>query len=345
MSKNKKGMPTGLLIGLALAFISFIGVYSVTGDDTITVKYYVAKEDFAKGDVITNLKEQFDTKDYPEGLTIEGAIKVGEMIQVTNEEGKSENMKPEEYLIGKKFYYPVREGELEFLNKIDDRVPENEKSISSKIPENMDLVSLKIDNLQSFGGKLKKDDFINLTFYYTIESEETKIEKSITALQNLPVHSLIYDGVQAENSTPTGVAVLMTKKQVEMFNFYKSTGEYIITLSSGNPIEYETDGIDINTIIQDDLLKEYFYHQLTSDALEDNKSNKENFEETESPSNDSSQQSDNQVVGFIKGDNKFYVLPTDANYQEIVNNYETIFTFKSEEEAKNNAYSWYNANK
>lgn len=281
MSK-KKGMPTGLYIGIGLAIITFVLIFSlVSSNEPITVKYYVAKEEIGQDVKITDVNKYFAVKEVPESVILENAIRVDKnLVQVEGETEKKE-ISGKDMLENKETYFPIGKGDFEIKNKISDYVPEKYKNISKTLPNDKRLVSLEMNNLSSFGATLKQGDRIDLTFVFENEvtsatGQKDSEKKSQTLLQALKINSLIYDGsVQTEDGSkvpPSGVSVLMTPEQVELFALYGKS--YTLSLNSSNPVLYDTKGLTISQVSKD-AFKQFIFSNESNQTNQETDANKE----------------------------------------------------------------------
>lgn len=257
MNTKKKGMPTGLYIGIGLAVITFVLIFSlVSSSEPITVKYYVASQDISPDTKITKVSDYFTEQEIPESVVLTNAIRVDKnKVTVDGEEKEISGL---EMLENKEIYYPITKGDYEIKSKITDYVDDKYKNVSKTLPQDKRLVSLEMNNLSSFGSTLKAGDRIDLTFVFdspkkdsTSNQAETE-KKSQTLLQALKVNALIYDGSSTTEDgakvAPVGVSVLMTPQQVELFALYGKS--YTLSMNSSNPVVYDTNGLTPSALAQ-----------------------------------------------------------------------------------------------
>lgn len=267
--KKKNSVPTGLIIGIILALLAFLlSSQIIKRLEPITVDYYVAAVDIDDGDIITSVSDYFVTVSVPEYVTIQNAIPVyGEFTTVID--GTEQTVSASEYLTNQEVYFPIAKGDFDIYNKLTENIPSHLRNLSDDLPSDRRLLPIETDAIQSFGGSLKSGDRVDLTFTYEIEREnihglEETYQVSVTALQGILVHDVIYEaGVKeqlesGEVIAPNGYALSMIPEQVEAFNFFSQNGNYSLTLNSSNPVEYHTDGFDIESVTSGKLKDLYF---------------------------------------------------------------------------------------
>lgn len=338
MGKKKKSLPTGLIIGIGLALIVFLATFSLlSGKEEITHNYYVAKKFIAPETKITeeNFNDLFKTVTIPQEVVIKNGIPTEGLtvteVNINNTDKKKKDEEPvgqavdsKEFLIGKTFYYPVFENDMEILNKLDSQIPDSLKNISKDIPNDRRLIPLTMNILNSFGGSIKPGDRIDLTFMFEEEGDpnvegDNGRTKAITALQALKVHSLIYDsGVKAAAEAgdtsvmPNGVAVLMTPEQVELFTLLGS-GSYILTMNSSSPEYYPTEGLSIDQLLNTNV-KEYFFYRDSTSQNTDNNSNNDNQDVSNNDNQNTNDPNKVNVRVIISGDTVYYAVEGTPEY-------------------------------
>jgi Flp pilus assembly protein CpaB len=275
---KKKNTPTGLIIGIALAVVVFILNFSVlSGAQPVTVKYYQAKVAVSENTKIgENFDKYFTTQDVPESVQLKNAVRADTKYEFKDQDGKSQQLDAKEFLKKQEVYFPIVEGQFDFLHNFKSQLPVGFKSIGQEIPADKKTVTLESNLLKSFGGTLKPGDNIDLTFTIeTIKPNTTEKEKrSITLLQNVPVFKLIYDAQSQASTTegtkvpPNGIIVLLDQKQVELFNLVGSNS-YTISVSANSDItKYNTNGISASEILSNKDI--FFYTGSTAGATTNN---------------------------------------------------------------------------
>ena len=247
---NKK---TIILLGIAL----FCGLLAV-----VLVKSYLKREesklyqgmnmvpviaitqDTASGQIIT--QQLIAKRNVPEKFVHKNAI----------------NPKDFELILGQKLQFPMKRGDTLLWNSISaDGAQLGKKGFSEIITKGERALTIPIDEIGGVGGFIKPNDHIDIL--YTVRSEITGEECTITLLQNMTVLATGRSfGGSLEKKQGGGyntLTLLVTLEEAELLVFAQKRGQISTILR--NPEDIDTRQ-DIPRVNFSDLLKDDYRNSL-----------------------------------------------------------------------------------